>query len=275
MESEKIEQTDHFEKKYNRGGRALGGLVLVALGALWLIHRMHLVLFPTWLFTWPMILIAIGTFVGARKGFSGGGWQVLLLIGGIFLLPHIYWYYTGSSISEYTWPLVVIAFGLYMILRPKRNFHNSARFQAHWKNHGDKWKNYGKEWSQYNNPVSAQPLGGTNAEDYLDETSIFGGINRVVVSKNFKGGDIVNIFGGCDVNLTQADFNGTVTIDIVQIFGGAKIIVPTDWKVIIKTTSVFGGVEDKRPPSLVKENPDKTLVIEGTSIFAGVSIQCY
>jgi predicted membrane protein len=275
MESEKIEQTDYYGKKYNRGGRALGGLVLVGLGALWLIHRMHLVFFPTWLFTWPMILIAIGIYVGARKSFSGGGWQVLLLIGGIFLIPHIYWYYTASSISGYTWPLVIIALGLYMILRPRRDFRNSDRFKAQWKNYGDKWKDSGKDWKQYYATSGGQASGATSGDDYLDETSVFGGVNRVVVSKNFKGGDIVNIFGGCDINLTQADFTGTVTIDFVQIFGGAKIIVPTDWRVIVKTTSIFGGVEDKRPPALIKENPDKTLIIDGTSMFAGISIQCY
>lgn len=265
MDSEKIEKTDYFEKKYNRGGRVLGGLVLVALGGLWLIHRMHLVFFPTWLFTWPMILIVIGIYVGARKGFSGGGWQVLLFIGGIFILPDIYWYYTGSSISGYTWPLAIIAIGLYMILRPRPNY-NSARFRAKWQHHGQAFQN-----KPFENWAGAK----TSGDDYLDETSVFGGVNRVVVSKNFKGGDVVNIFGGCDINLTQADFTGTVTIDFVQIFGGAKIIVPTDWRVIIKTTSIFGGVEDKRPPALIKENPDKTLVIEGTSIFAGISVQCY
>jgi len=266
MDSEKIEQTDYFEKKYNRGGRALGGLVLVALGVLWLIHRMHLVFFPTWLFTWPMILIVIGIYIGARKGFSGGGWQVLLLIGGVFILPDIYWYYTGSSISGYTWPLAIIAIGIYMILRPRRNF-NSARFQAKWKHHGQAYQDKFGDTSSFGSQ--------TRGDDYLDETAIFGGVNRVVVSKNFKGGDVVNIFGGCDINLTQADFTGTVTIDFVQIFGGAKIIVPTDWRVIIKTTSVFGGVEDKRPPTMIKENPEKTLVIDGTSIFAGISVQCY
>jgi predicted membrane protein len=266
MDSEKIQQTDYYRRTHNRGSRAFGGLVLVALGALWLIHRMHLVFFPSWLFTWPVILIAIGTYVGVRKGFTGGGWQVLLLIGGIFLLPHIYWYYTGASISGYTWPLVIIAVGLYMILRPKPDF-NSAKFQAKWRHQGN--------WSGPKTAIFGEDTGETSTDDYIDSTSIFGGVNKVIVSKNFKGGDIVNIFGGCDINLTQADFTGIITIDFVQIFGGAKIIVPTDWKVIVKTTSIFGGVEDKRPPALIKENPDKTLIIDGTSMFAGISIQCY
>jgi len=267
MESEKIQQQYTFGSNNNRGGRALGGLILVAVGVMWLLHRMNLFMFPTWLFTMPMFFIVLGLYIGARKGFARGGWLLFILAGVVFLVPHIYWFYTAKSISEYTWPLVIIVFGLYMILRPRYDFRNGSRFQAKWKQYGD--------WSQQNNSVSGQPLGETSADDYIDATSVFGGVHKVVVSKNFKGGDIVNIFGGCDINLTQADFTGTVTIDFVQIFGGAKIIVPTDWKVIVKTTSIFGGVEDKRPPALLKENPEKTLIIDGTSMFGGISIQCY
>lgn len=257
--------------KHNNTGRALGGLLVVAVGIFWLLKQMHFFMFPTWLFTLPMFFIALGLYIGIRKGFTRGGWLILILGGAIFLFPHIYWFYTGLSISEYTWPLVIIVVGLFMILRPRHDFHNSARFRANWRHHGQAFQNKPFENKPFENWTDTQ----TRSDDYLDETSVFGGINKVVVSKNFKGGDIVNIFGGCDLNLTQADFTGTVTIDAVQIFGGTKIIVPTDWKIIIKTTSVFGGVEDKRPPALIKENPNKTLIIDGTSIFAGISIQCY
>ena len=268
MDSEKIQQQYNFGKTPNRGGRALGGLVLVGLGVVWLIHRMHPLLLASWIFTWPMFLIAIGFYIAARKGFSRGGWEVLMIVGAVFLIPHIYRFYTAQSISEYTWPLVVIVFGLYMILRPRRNFRNSAKYQAKWDKYQD-WTNKG------NTSYSGQSTGETSADDFIDATSVFGGVDRVVVSKNFKGGRIENIFGGCDLNLTQADFNGTVTIDFVNVFGGATIIVPTDWKVVVKTTSIFGGTEDKRPPAMIKENPDKTLIIDGTSIFGGVTIQCY
>jgi len=223
-------------------------------------------MFPSWLFTTPMFFIVLGLYIGARKGFARGGWFFFILAGLVFLIPHIYWFYTAKSISEYTWPLLIIVFGLYMILRPRPNF-NSGKFQAKW--------NKVEDWTNQNNPVSGQPTGETSSDNYIDATSIFGGVHKVVVSKNFKGGDIVNIFGGCDINLTQADFTGTVTLDFVNIFGGATVIVPTDWKVVVKTTSIFGGAEDKRPAAIIKENPDKTLIIDGTSIFGGVTIQCY
>jgi predicted membrane protein len=269
METEKI-------KKYNRGGRALGGLIVVAVGVILLLKQMSIVIFPSWLFTWPMFLIVLGFYIGVRHGFRGwGGWLICIFIGSIFLVKD---YFPEYHIADYIWPIAFIVAGAYMIFRPRRchdweSMHYRHR-QRYWKS-----KKYG-DFSEQNNPAPGETrlndtVGQASDDDYIDSTSVFGGVNKVVVSKNFKGGDIVNIFGGCEINLTQADFTGTVTLDIVQIFGGAKITVPTDWKIIIKTTSVFGGVEDKRPPALIKENPAKTLVIDGTSIFAGVSIQCY
>ena len=57
---------------------------------------------------------------------------------------------------------------------------------------------------------------------YLDSVNVFGGSHQTIYSKNFKGGEITAVFGGCDVNLTQADFEGVVAIDVTAIFGGAK-----------------------------------------------------
>ena len=96
----------------------------------------------------------------------------------------------------------------------------------------------------------------------------------MILSKEFKGGDIVNIFGGAEIDLTQADIKGKAVLDLVQIFGGTKIIIPSDWQVQSKMVALFGGIEDKRNPALPK-NPDKILVIDGTSIFAGIDILSY
>ena len=44
---------------------------------------------PYWLFSWPMILIALGLYIGARHSFRQWGWLIPVAIGTIFLLDDI------------------------------------------------------------------------------------------------------------------------------------------------------------------------------------------
>ena len=56
--------------------------------------------------------------------------------------------------------------------------------------------------------------------------------------------------------------------------GGTKIIVPAHWEVRSEITAIFAGFEDKRqqPAAL---NPQKVLILEGTSIFGGIELKNY
>jgi predicted membrane protein len=72
------------------------------------------------------------------------------------------------------------------------------------------------------------------------------GLTKASFSKSFRGGDITNIFGGTELDFTQADINGRVVIDITQVFGGTKIIVPSNWQVVVDMSAIFAGVDDKR-----------------------------
>lgn len=112
-------------------------------------------------------------------------------------------------------------------------------------------------------------------DDYLDAVSVFGGVKKTILSKTFKGGDIVNVFGGAEIDLTMADIEGKVVIDITQIFGGTKIIVPSHWQVVSNLSAVFAGVDDKRLRKTGSGDDNKILVLEGVSIFAGVDIRSY
>src|SRR5690606_13878302 len=66
-------------------------------------------------------------------------------------------------------------------------------------------------------------------EDYLNSTAIFSDVKKIVISKRFQGGEIVNVCGGTDVNLIQADIQQPIVIDVFQLFAGMKIIVPAHW----------------------------------------------
>jgi hypothetical protein len=72
----------------------------------------------------------------------------------------------------------------------------------------------------------------------------------------------------------QSDIHGRVHLEVVQVFGGTKIIVPANWSVHSEMVAIFGGIEDKRPPQL-NAAPDKVLVIQGTSIFGGIDIKSF
>ena len=119
------------------------------------------------------------------------------------------------------------------------------------------------------------PTTSFSQDDYIDTTSIFGGTKKNILTKDFKGGDVVNVFGGTELNLTQADINGTAILELTTIFGGTKLIVPSNWSVKSEAVTIFGGIEDKRqlPPSL--DQPEKILLLKGTVIFGGIDIKSF
>jgi len=109
----------------------------------------------------------------------------------------------------------------------------------------------------------------------VEATAIFGGSHQTVFSKNFKGGDVTAVFGGADINLTQADFNETVKLDVTAVFGGIKLIVPQNWAVRSNVTAIFGSVEDKRGSLMPNAEIQKTLILDGTAMFGGIEIKSF
>ncbi len=226
-------------------------IMVVGLAAL---LKTAIVGIPSWVFSWPTFLIALGFFIGLRHGFRGAAWFILMILGSVFLFDRIN---PDFSMRQYIWPLALIVVGFFFVVRPRRRWQ-------HWEK---------KNASQGDTLIGSQET--WNDEDFVDSTSIFGGAKKNIISKNFRGGDLVNIFGGTDLDLTQADFTGTAIIELTTIFGGTKLIIPPNWSIQSDAVIIFGGIEDKRKMPAVSENPDKTLVLKGTVIFGGIDIKSY
>jgi predicted membrane protein len=243
-----------------------GGLILIVIGLFLFLQNLHLATVPHWVFSWEMLLIILGFIVAIKHKFRGGPWFVMMLIGGIFLAEEILpWTF---NFPRYGWPLVLVIIGVYMLTkRPGRRRDWSKWSEGKW----SQGKLEGK-WSagSYQGTVT-----GHSEDDYMSVISIFGGTERIVLTKNFQGGDVTSIFGGSEVNLTQADFSGIAVIEATAVFGGIELIVPSNWEVRLEINTILGGVEDKRPVELMTPNPDKILVIKGTCIFGGVDIKSY
>src|SRR5580704_14935573 len=230
--------------KYRHGGRVLAGLFLLLVGALFLMKEMDFPFFPRWLFTWPMLLIAVGIYTGIKHEFRNPGWIIVIIIGGVFLADQMD---MGFDFHRFIIPLIIIAVGFVMIVRPKR--HGDWRL--------DDWK--------HKDPASTPPnetkeeyAQNYSSDDRFSSTSIFSGVKKVIVSKNFKGGDITCIMGGFEADMSKADLESPAIIDVTHIFGGTTLIVPSNWLVKIDVVSLFAGVEDKRQQSS-NTDPNKLL----------------
>lgn len=235
-----------------RKGRFVGGAVLIIVGACLLLQRLDLNL-PHWLFSWQMILIAVGIVVGAKHNFRPGGWIVMVLVGGIFLVNEIF--DLPYATAQFIWPVVLILVGVMLIFK----------------------KNYpAAEWPSKKKSFAASEEFSTG-EDVLNATAIFGSVNKAVMTKNFKGGDVTAIFGGATLNFMKADINGAAVMDITTVFGGCEIIVPANWKVQVDITTILGGVEDKRyMGQQVPNGPiEKLLILKGTCLLGGVEIKSF
>jgi hypothetical protein len=105
--------------------------------------------------------------------------------------------------------------------------------------------------------------------------AILSGVNKRVMSKKFQGGKLTAAFGGIDLDLTQSDFTGIVTLQVDVIFGGMKLIVPPHWDVRTEVSNIAAGVEDKRIYRQSEVDTDKVLLIKGTIFFGGLEIKSY
>lgn len=221
----------------NRSSRVWGGVLLIVLGIIFFADRSGADI-PDWVISWETIIIVLGIYIGARHQFRPGVWMVMLLVGTVFLIDD---FMPEVRLTPYLWPTILVGIGLFMILRPRGRRH----------------------------PRTSEEMG----DESIDVVSVFGGSKRHIISKDFKGGYITSCFGGTDLNLMQADFKGEVVLDITNVFGGTKIVMPPNWRLRSEIVTVFGGTEDKR--GMATEAPDmtKTLVLRGTCIFGGIDIK--
>jgi predicted membrane protein len=221
------------------------GILVLALGSALLLRNLGIFEETNiwqYIFSWQMLLIAIGIINVSAEGHRGFGW-ILIAVGGFFLLNKIYdWPATFSNVF---WPGMIIAVGLVLIFG----------------NHGRKWR---RSHIYFKSPE----------EDVIEEVSIFGGRERSVHSDKFRGGEVISVFGGGKLDLTNAVLVPEgAEIEIVSVFGGSTLVVPSDWNVKLEVLNIFGGFSDKRMKSQVDLN--KVLVVKGVAIFGGGELKSF
>lgn len=243
-----------------------GGLFLLEDSG-WLGFSLHNIIF-----SWQMLLIFIGILNVSHKRNSSFG-AILIVVGTLLLIPEIFNF--SYNTDKLFLPIILVTIGV-VILFHKRRGRNEWQSCQDWRKK-ENWKNTGTD---NQNPNDTRDFcGGWNkskdsASDYLDEVNIFGGSERKIYSKSFRGGKVTSIFGGSTYDLLNCELgDGKNMIDVVNIFGGSKLIIPANWKVHVEVVSIFGGFVDKRRgPAISFDENSKELYITGVAIFGGGEI---
>lgn len=236
-----------MEENKNISTRIFVGGIFILVGILLFlsINDMISFRFSHVVFSFPFFLFIIGILIliNSRNRILG---TLLVLIGGFFLIPRIMpWiHFEGSLI----FPLLIIGLGIAIIVKQRRP-------------------------SRLIPSLGAAP--GGLRKDYIDDVAVFGGGTKVLITDQFKGGNITAIFGGSEIDLSRCQLaEGENVLDVLMIFGGSDITVPREWNIIVNVTPLFGGFSNKimRDPA-VPIDKSRTLVIKGLALFGGGDVK--
>ncbi len=230
-----------MSQRRNYQGRIFAGLVIIAIGVIFLLANMDRLDFGDFISTyWPMILILIGISHLLTSSFRNAGVALFLIAIGVFFQLNN-WGVLGGRVWTYFWPLLIIAAGVWIIFKPKP-------------------KGFGE------NAPEIQ-------DDDLGAFVLFSGLKRRFESDKFRGGKATAIMGGLELDLTQAKLkDNQATIELTAILGGIDLFVPRDWKVIVDSSAILGAVDQKHKTSPAT-TIQMTLYVKATAILGGIDIK--
>jgi hypothetical protein len=122
--------------------------------------------------------------------------------------------------------------------------------------------------------IQERQPGSVSSDAQLDSVNVFGGGQYRIGAKNFRGGRILAIFGGFELDLRDADIEGAeAVIEANALFGGGEIKIPQTWHLVVSGAGIFGGYSDETQAPVANPaaaNP-KTIILKGVAVFGGVS----
>ena len=281
---------NNYTKPRNDGSIAFG-VIILGIGLVLLFRKFGLFV-PDWVLTWPMILIAVGTYTLISQQFKSFFGSVVLFIGVYFLLKREFDLDLG--LDQFIWPVGLLALGIYLITYKKREYKVIDEARKNWEISRKKKSEAAtaaatetsdavlvvEETTSQDESTKAADKDfvratGTAFMDRIKESVIFSGVERKLMTKNFQGGKVTVLFGGLDLDLTQVDFTGIATLDLEVGFGGVELLVPPHWDVRTEVSNIAAGLEDKRMFREGGVDTNKVLILKGTLLFSGLEIKSF
>ncbi len=216
-------------------GRAVVGTGFLGVGVLLLFEQQDVLdageVIADW---WPVLFLVAALLDLVTRPPRYASATVLGLVG--FVLLGVTTDVVGASVWEVAWPVALVGLGLWLLLRRPATVDRDV-----------------------------------TPEETVDVVALFSGRRVVPAGPRFRGGTTTALFGGVDVDLTEAVVEGEAVLDAVAIFGGVEVHVPLGWRVVVDGPAIFGGHENHVPPPTRADAP--TLRVRATAIFGGVDVK--
>ncbi|MCY3565464.1 MAG: LiaF-related protein [Gammaproteobacteria bacterium] len=196
----------------------------------------------------PYLLVLAGIFWITRSNKGGAplmAWLVIIF-GAVLIVSQIGLF--GLSFSELFVPLILVTVAFFLV-----------------------------------NPRNLLPRSLNTANEDLDpdqqEIKLFafmGGGELNFHSKRLKGGEVMAIWGGYEIDFSDADMEGdSMQLHVYCVMGGVEIKVPANWNVEKSgALCIMGGFSNKTRNMAEELNlPSKTLVVTGLALMGGGEIR--
>ena len=290
----------------NSSFRVVLGVGLVALGALFTLSNLGYGMAEDFLRWWPLLLVLYGLLrmlgIGCRRRLVtglvyvlGGSWWLLHNLGvlpfGVWQLWPLIFIFMGIGVMRRSsWGRTIPGIGYIGVTRLRRSrlrtldaddvsgtsdpadAEGSPRTGATGGDAGAGDTGMGDDVGRSGFRRMHVGTRAVDEEGVLRVDVFLSTVSRRVVSQQFKGGEVVAVMGGGELDMREAKLAAaSARLEMNLIMGGITLRVPDDWAVEFQGTPIMGGVEDQT--RRVAGEPKARLVVTGVLLLSGIVLK--
>ena len=244
--------SDNNPRRSRIGGRVFFGIVVIAIGILFLVNSTGVSDLGGLFRWWPALIILFGVWRLIADRFRSLFWPLLIIaIGVILQLGQLD---IGIDIGRY-WPVILIAVGITILAGGMRR-RNRRRRSSH-------------------TSRNASPIIDVDVSAYMDDDddtlhAVVGSQDRII-SGDFYDGSINVVMGNGTLDMRDATIvDKPATLEVSVVMGEVKVRVPAEWNVRIVNSSQMGDTKDTRRSQNNSDDPD--LIIKGSVTMGSLQI---
>jgi hypothetical protein len=182
---------------------------------------------------WPLLIVGLGALRLLDRPPDRLGGAITAGIG-VIALGFTQGVLTGAALA-YAWPLALIGLGLWVLLGRR-------------------------------GPASGE-------DDAVTAVAVLSGRELAPTSPAFRGGTLVAVLGGVEVDLRAAvPHPDGARLDTTAILGGVDITVPPGWRVRVDGPGILGGHENRAAGQVLPDDAP-LLHVRALAVLGGVEVK--